>query len=116
MPKVSIQTAPSYSWGDQCLSWRLLDSTNLSVKQELMPPHTAETLHFHHQATQFFYVLSGSATFLINGQKELVQSGEGIQINPGTAHQIANDSEEDLKFLVISQPSADNDRKVVTDP
>lgn len=36
--------------------------------------------------------------------------GEGIEIAPGTVHQLANQSKSDVEFLVISQPNARGDR------
>lgn len=31
-----------YTWGDDCHGWTFVDTEALSVKQELMPPDTAE--------------------------------------------------------------------------
>jgi len=39
-----------------------------------------------------------------------MKSGESITITPKSKHYISNESEESLEFLVISNPSADNDR------
>jgi mannose-6-phosphate isomerase-like protein (cupin superfamily) len=40
-------------------------------------------------------------------------AGEGLQIEPGVAHQIANRSEENVEFLVVSQPHSHGDRELV---
>ncbi len=79
-----------------------------------MPPHTSEIKHSHQIAQQFFYVLSGQATFDVNGQLYLVKPHEGIPIQPGSEHRICNEQEMDLEFLVISQPTTQHDRYTIT--
>jgi mannose-6-phosphate isomerase-like protein (cupin superfamily) len=102
--------AKHYNWGNQCDGWWLVESPTLTVIQERMPPHSSEIKHFHQIAQQFFYVLSGQATFDVNGQLYLVKPHEGIHIQPGSEHRIYNEQETDLDFLVISQPATQHDR------
>lgn len=109
-PVIDKQTAPHYSWGDQCEAWALMERPELSIKLERMPPGTKEKLHFHREARQFFYVFTGRAAFYIDNEKKTVYSRQGIPVEPGMKHFIANESDEDLEFMVISQPSADHDR------
>ena len=99
-----------YTWGNHCDSWILTESEGLSVKQELMPPGTREKLHFHHHAQQFFYILKGEAKFYVSGDRIKVKEGQGLLIEAGTRHYIANESGADLEFLVTSQPSTTADR------
>lgn len=75
-----------------------------------MPPGTREQMHYHNKAVQFFYILTGTATFTIDGLVHEVNASEGIKIPPVAQHFIANNGTIDLDFLVISQPPTDNDR------
>lgn len=109
----SKNNSEHYTWGSGCDSWILKDSQCLSVKQEIMPSGTAEKLHFHKQAEQFFYILKGEAIFYINEKKLSVKEGESISVMPESKHYISNESEEELEFLVISAPSTNNDRTEV---
>lgn len=109
----SKNNSEHYIWGDHCDSWILKNDGKLSVKQEIMPSGTSEKLHFHHLAEQFFYILKGKAVFFIDGERLSVKNGESITIPPKSKHYIANESDEDLEFLVISSPSTDNDRTEV---
>ncbi len=109
----SKNNAEHYLWGNSCDSWILKDSESLSVKQELMPSAAAEKLHFHHRAEQFFYILKGEAVFYTNDEKYSLKAGESITILPESKHYISNESERDLEFLVISNPSTNNDRTEV---
>lgn len=107
---LSTQNAEHYTWGNNCDGWHLLTSDTLSVIQERMPPHTSEQLHFHQKAQQVFYILSGTATFSIDGETQLVKANESISIPKQVPHQIRNEQEEDLCFLVISEPKSHGDR------
>jgi mannose-6-phosphate isomerase-like protein (cupin superfamily) len=106
----STKNAEHYIWGSHCDGWHLLRTGTLSVIQERMPPGTAEQVHYHKHAQQVFYILSGIATFEVEGQIKTVTAGQSIHIPKGTKHRIQNDGETDLHFLVISEPKAHGDR------
>ena len=99
-----------YQWGNDCDGWVLLDTENLSVKQERMPAKTSETLHYHEKAQQFFFILKGIATFEVEEKSFTVQAGEGFHIEAMKKHRIINNTNEDLEFILSSQPSTNNDR------
>lgn len=107
----SILNAEHYTWGDHCDGWHLLQSDSLSVIQERMPPGRAEQLHLHHHAQQLFYILAGIATFELNGIELELKTGECLHVSPGDRHFIANRQQEELSFLVISEPKAHGDRR-----
>ncbi len=113
MIPISKETAEHYLWGSQCDGWHLLKSPELSVIQERMPPGTAEVRHFHHRAQQFFFVLAGEAVIEVDGRSLVLTAGKGIWIPTGVAHQMKNDSGNDVHFLVISQPPSHGDRENV---
>jgi len=99
-----------YQWGDGCDGWVLVDTEALSVKQERMPPNTAEALHYHKHSQQFFFILRGTATFEVESQTFRVTAGEGFHVKAGGKHRIINEADEDLEFVLSSQPSTSNDR------
>jgi mannose-6-phosphate isomerase-like protein (cupin superfamily) len=109
---VSSATAEHYTWGGNCDGWHLVKDAALSVIEEQMPPGTAEVLHFHERAQQFFFVLSGEAVMEVDGRQVRLSAREGIHVQPGVRHQIRNVSEEPVRFLVISQPRSHGDRVV----
>jgi mannose-6-phosphate isomerase-like protein (cupin superfamily) len=112
---IDKNTATHYLWGEGCDSWVLVDTAGLSVKQESMPGGKKEKLHFHANAQQFFFILKGSATFYVEEDKTSLTEQKGILIQPGTKHYIANEMAEPLEFLVISQPTTNNDRTTIED-
>jgi mannose-6-phosphate isomerase-like protein (cupin superfamily) len=66
--------------------------------------------HFHSNARQFFFILSGQGVMGTDGERILWLPGQGVPIPPGTRHQFWNHSEEAVRFLVISQSSSHGDR------
>ena len=111
MQKVSkYEPLNHYKWGNNCDGWVLVDTEDLSVKQERMSPQTSEALHYHEKAQQFFFILKGIATFEVEGRLFTVKKNEGFYINPGAKHRIANNSNEELEFILSSQPSTNKDR------
>ena len=107
---IDKQSANHYKWADNCDSWVLVNTPGLSVKLEKMPAGTKEKLHFHSNAQQFFFVLKGKAAFYCNDKKEIIEPQQGFLAKTTTRHYIANETPEELEFLVISQPDTTNDR------
>jgi mannose-6-phosphate isomerase-like protein (cupin superfamily) len=108
---ISRLSAEHYIWGSHCDGWHLVKNPQLSVIQERMPAATAEVRHFHHHAQQFFYVLAGQAVMEVEGRPMVLSAGQGMWIPAGTPHQMRNDSDEDVHFLVISHPPSHGDRE-----
>lgn len=112
--KKSKENCEHYIWGDNCSGWHLVKSDSLSVIEELMLPKTSEVRHYHEEAQQFFYILSGKAIFEIENEELCVEKGDGIHIKSKMRHRIRNDENTNLEFLVISQPTSRGDRIDVT--
>ena len=104
------QPLKHYLWGDVCDGWNLVDTPGLSVKMERMPPHTAEKEHFHSHARQFFFILKGEALFITEEGEQRVKTQQGLEIRPELRHRIVNPGEEELEFILCSQPSTAGDR------
>ena len=107
---VSVDTARRYVWGEVCEGWPLLKQADLSVIQERVPAGAGEVRHYHAQARQFFYILSGCATVECGDQRVELTAGQGLHVMRGLAHRFANHSAEDVTFLVISTPTTAGDR------
>jgi mannose-6-phosphate isomerase-like protein (cupin superfamily) len=99
-----------YTWGEACDGWNFVDTAELSVRQERMPPGTAEQRHYHQQAQQFFFILKGRARFELEEETIELNNGEGLHIAAGKKHRIINPAHEDLEFILCSQPSTLGDR------
>lgn len=113
--KVTKENSEEYDWGQKCKGWHLVNTTELSVIQEIMPSGTKEIKHKHSTSQQFFFIIKGVATFLINGEKHIINSNQGIHIQPNIFHQISNETNENLEFIVVSQPHSHGDRIIEND-
>lgn len=107
---LSKNNTPHYNWGEGCDGWVFVENENLSVKQERMPAHASERLHYHTKAQQFFFILKGIATFEIESESIEVKANEGLHIEAGKKHRIINNGEDDLEFILSSQPATKSDR------
>lgn len=107
---VSIDNAEHYVWGEQCDGYHLVRSEALSVIQERVPPGGREVRHRHQHAEQFFYILSGVATLELDGTRHQLTRGQGLHVPAGLPHQLSNEADEDLHFIVTSTPPSHGDR------
>jgi mannose-6-phosphate isomerase-like protein (cupin superfamily) len=111
MPEpISRTNAEHYTWGDGCDGYFLLKRAEVHVIEERMPPGTAEKAHRHERARQLFYVLEGELTMRFQSGDVLVEAGASLEIEPGTVHKARNQSDEDVRFLVVSVPPSHGDR------
>lgn len=111
--KKSKHNAEHYIWGEICDGWHLVKNQELSIIHERMPINTSEVKHYHQNARQFFFVLSGTATIEIDGNEIVLNTQEGVEVAPLVPHQMFNKSNDEIEFLVISQPNSKGDRVVV---
>ena len=102
--------APHYRWGERCEGWRLTNRPEQSIILERMPPGTSETRHLHQHSRQLFFILKGVARIEVEGEQHRLAAENALEIPPGAAHQIFNDGNEDLEFLLVSQPGTVGDR------
>lgn len=110
---ISPATTPHYTWADVCDGWKLVDTPTLSVIQERMPSGTQEIRHRHSRVWQFFYMLSGELTLEVEGEVFTLGPQQGLEIQPGQAHQARNESGGDVNFLVVSNGVSREDREEV---
>ncbi|SPZ37424.1 Uncharacterized conserved protein, contains double-stranded beta-helix domain [Plesiomonas shigelloides] len=110
MAVISTENALHYVWGSSCDGWHLAKTSELSVIQERVPSGAGEIRHLHENAEQFFYVLSGIATLEVAGHVHKIKPLHGIHIPAKTPHQLSNQGESELTFLVISTPPSHGDR------
>jgi len=110
MSIVNTDNAEHYKWGKDSDGWHLLKSEELSIIEENVPPNESEERHYHNESQQFFYILSGVAQIEVSGSVYEIQTGSGIHVPAKEPHQLMNNGEESLRFLVISQPKSHGDR------
>lgn len=108
-PVSKSQPLKHYQWEEDCEGWSLLESKEMSIKQERMPPFSSEKWHYHERAQQFFFILKGKALFEIDNKSVELGRGEGLHIKQGKKHRIINMRNEELEFIVCSNPATTSD-------
>jgi mannose-6-phosphate isomerase-like protein (cupin superfamily) len=108
---LSKENAEHYTWGANCDGWFLHRGEDFHVIQERMPLGASEVAHFHRRSRQLFYVLRGELTMRFESSSTKIAAGQSLVIEPLAAHQAANESSEDVEFLVVSCPPSHGDRE-----
>lgn len=75
-----------------------------SLAHAKVPPQTRSLLHVL-RTTEVYYILAGSGTMEIDGERRGVKSGDAIYIPPGGKQRIYNPGPEWLEFLCIVDPA-----------
>jgi quercetin dioxygenase-like cupin family protein len=76
---------------------------DVQVRVFTLAPGETIPWHFHHDSTDYYFVLEG---FLSISTREPVLTrklsiGQRHKITPGTTHLIANGGEEDCRFVLV---------------
>jgi len=71
---------------------------------ELPPGKAAWPMHAHHANEELFVILAGSGCLRLGGRRLPLRTGDLVAVppGPGSEHQILNDGEEPLRYLVVS--------------
>lgn len=107
---INSNNSEHYNWGNGCDGWHLVKSEQLSIIKERVPFGCSESRHYHQNAEQFFFVLSGIATMELDGEFYTIYPNNGLHVPAGKSHQLSNKNEPDLIFTVTSTPPSHLDR------
>ncbi len=113
MQPVLRNTQTAYERGQGGVGWSLVETDGLLVIEETLAPGCSENRHYHAKAAQYFYVLECTALMKIDGQNKVLAQGMAEHIHPRIDHAIANESSNEIQFLVISAPSTRSDRNEI---
>lgn len=79
-------------------------SENMGARLWRMPPHSANTLHKHIRAEEFYFVLEGIGRLRIGGETVTVPKYGGVLVGPDQLRQVFNDTDEEVLWLIIGAP------------
>ena len=72
-----------------------------------LPPGSANTLHKHHRAEEFYFVVEGTGRIRVEGQTLTVPQHGGVLIGPRQLRQVFNDTQSDVLWLIVGAPEAE---------
>jgi mannose-6-phosphate isomerase-like protein (cupin superfamily) len=79
-------------------------SENLGARLWRLPPKSANTLHKHIRAEEFYFVLEGTGRIRVNNQTLTVPKYGGVLVGPGELRQPFNDTDNETLWLIIGAP------------
>lgn len=79
-------------------------SENLGARLWRMPPKSANTLHKHIRAEEFYFVLEGTGRLRVGEQTLTVPKYGGVLVGPDQLRQVFNDTDEEVLWLIIGAP------------
>ncbi len=76
----------------------------LSARLWRLPPWSANTLHKHVRAEEFYFVLEGVGRLRVGDQTLTVPRYGGVLVGPGELRQVFNDTESEVLWLIVGAP------------
>lgn len=104
---VNVITQSPFTTKDGSTIRSILDRTNAPVQNQSLaearvPAGGSTQRHYHKLAEEFYFILKGSGTIEIDGERRDVGPGDCVLIPPGKWHTIA--AGEELRFLCCCAP------------
>jgi mannose-6-phosphate isomerase-like protein (cupin superfamily) len=79
-------------------------SENLSARLWRLPPKSANTLHKHIRAEEFYFVLEGVGRMRVDDDTLTVPKHGGVLVGPGQLRQVFNDTDAEVLWLIVGAP------------
>ena len=71
------------------------------------PPKSANTLHRHVKAEEFYFVLEGTGRMRVGDETLTVPKYGGVLVGPKLLRQVFNDTDAEVLWLIVSAPDAE---------
>ena len=79
-------------------------SENMGARLWRLPPKSANTLHKHIRAEEFYFVLEGVGRLRVGGETLTVPKYGGVLVGPEQIRQVFNDTDQEVLWLIIGAP------------
>ena len=79
-------------------------SEKLGARLWRLPPKSANTLHRHIRAEEFYFVLEGTGRMRVGAQTLTVPKHGGVLVAPDQLRQVFNDSDAEVLWLIVGAP------------
>jgi len=82
-------------------------SQYLGARLWRLPPQSANALHQHIEAEEFYFVVEGTGRIRVGEETLTIPKNGGLLVGPSQLRQIFNDTEADTLWLIISSPETE---------
>ena len=79
-------------------------SENLGARLWRLPPQSANTLHKHIRAEEFYFVLEGTGRLRVGDETLTVPRYGGVLVGPDQLRQVFNDTDAEVLWLILGAP------------
>jgi mannose-6-phosphate isomerase-like protein (cupin superfamily) len=79
-------------------------SENLGARLWRLPPNSANTLHKHIRAEEFYFVLEGVGRMRVGDETLTVPKYGGVLVGPDQLRQVFNDTDAEVLWLIVGAP------------
>ena len=79
-------------------------SENLGARLWRLPAKSANTLHKHIRAEEFYFVLEGTGRLRVGNETLTVSRYGGVLVGPDQLRQVFNDTDAEVLWLIIGAP------------
>jgi mannose-6-phosphate isomerase-like protein (cupin superfamily) len=69
-----------------------------------LPPNSANTLHKHPKAEEFYFVVEGTGRMRVDDETITVPKHGGVLVGPKVLRQVFNDTNDEVLWLIIGAP------------
>ena len=80
-----------------------------------LPPRSANTLHKHVRAEEFYFVVEGVGRIRVGEETLTVPQHGGILVGPQVLRQVFNDTDSEVLWLIVGAPEAELEPHEVAD-
>ena len=79
-------------------------SENMGARLWRLPPKSANTLHKHIRAEEFYFVLEGTGRIRVDDETLTVPKYGGVMVGPEKLRQVFNDTDAEALWFIIGAP------------
>lgn len=79
----------------------LIDQPNFQVRRVMVKAHKMIAMQKHQLRSEHWVVVSGQASIVVGAESKILQQNESRYVPIGVAHQIRNDSDQELEFIEV---------------
>jgi len=109
MDVAALDHVESFTTKDGSAIRELHHTAAQSLAEATLAPGQATILHHHRLSEEIYFVLDGTGSMELDGERRHVAAGDAILIPPGGRHTLANDGEAPLRILCCCSPPYSDD-------
>lgn len=99
--KIAEGIVPNFKGGEGMYIRKLYSDGKVKIMLGKLHPGHSIGLHRHEEDCEVMYILSGVATYIYEGEEEVVMPGEVHYCPLGKEHTLINKGTDDLTFLAV---------------